>query len=365
LFKAITTGVIIKFKKLFIAILELIPSTISTWANLLAIIAVITLTGLIEINVKPTIQIFRPTYIVQKEDLHKVLLESRYPLTDSLTNKIFGSKSTVIIDIPFEQASFLKSGETISDILRMTNSSEWFSYKDLTDGFEIFRSQVISYNPDSELKGVDNPNDESGITISCQDDLGPRQKRIQVMPFFTKYIKNNYGSNWFFLSTDSLLKIDYEFRSIDSNPPLFLSDALFRCRKVFSILSIENNEAFDVKDLQIRIYKKYSIFKDNRLKLEAWTIEESVLNYQNSMSEAISIRIPILHAHNDIQLIISSWHSQIKNEDVILTYEKLKSINETYVWFIVIFTFLLSAVCRFAIGFIGAIHKQNKVSNRH
>ena len=333
------------------SISESISSTISMWANLLAILAAIAITGLIDISVEPTVQIHQPTYLVGRQCLQKGLSDSRYPLADSLIDRIFESKSTLFVDLPYPHALFIRSsGVPISSRFK-TADGTYYEYRELTDGSKILRSTDVGYDPESELEGGSNLIFEPDLPKASQKTLKPHEKRLQVMPFFTNLMAAQHGSYRRVLTTDSLKEIEREFGSFKTEPPLFLMNAVLNCRKVFSILSIENNSAYDIEDLRLQFYKKRSIAVDDRLKLEAWTIGESEVYHDTNTGREISIHIPNLSANSGLQLIISSLISQIKNEDIIVRYERLKSLDETLVWLVVLVTLLVSAACRFTIEF--------------
>jgi len=337
----------IKFKKITVIIFESFSSTVSMWAGLLAVFAALTLTGLIDVHVKPKVSILQPTYIIRKPDFHDRLLQNKYPLADSLTDVIFRQKSTIVADIPYPNIIYIKSGDIIADIYQNSEGRK-FTYKALTDGNAIYRSQKFGYSPHHELIG-ENELDDSGINLSSQQDLQPDDKRIQVMPYFVKYIVDQFGYDWQFLSTDSILKINDKFCSYNTEPPPLLNSVLIDCRKVFSIISIENNSAFDIRGLKLLIYKRYTFSMDDNLKLEAWTIGNSILDCSQLADNVLSLSIRNLQAYSDIQLIISGWCLQIKDEDIVLTYEKFKSLNENFIWFVVVSTFILSASCSFIV----------------
>jgi hypothetical protein len=151
---------------------------------------------------------------------------------------------------------------------------------------------------------------------------------------------------------DSVLKIEEGFRSPEVDPPPLLSSALFKNRYVFSILSVENNSAYDIRDLRLRLFKRHSFVRNDTLHLRAWTISESLIECEDRIGKEISIHIPRLRAHSDVILIVSNWQSQLKAEDIVLSCEKLKSINENRIWGILSLTFLFAAGCRFTIGYL-------------
>lgn len=325
------------------------PSIISMWANLLAIFAAITITGLINISVEPTVQILQPTYLVGKQCLQKVLSDSRYRFADSLTNRIFKDKSILLVDVPVRNALFVRSsGEPITSRF-LTTDSTYFEYREMADGLKILRSSDPFLDPESELKEGVGWTFEGDLPKASQEALSPVQKRVQVMPFFTHLMSTMAGTYRQTLTTDSLSDIESEFQTVPPEPPLILMSALFDCRKVFTTVCIENNSAYDINDLQMQVYKRRSYSSDDRLKLEAWTIDESQFEFDTEAGRKISIHIPRLSAKSSIQLVISSLASQIKDQDLALRYEKLRNLDRTIVGLVVVATFVLSAMCRFKI----------------
>lgn len=345
----------LKKKSLTTLFLNSISSAISLWANLLAIFAVIVLTGMVDINVKPDISILSPTYIVQKNHLRENLIKSNYPLTDSLIENIFGSKSAVVVNIPTEKSIFLKSGGIVSNHWTVTkgkNKGKDFYYKELRNESTIFRTSDVGYNFEQELNGTFLSPEKADANIIKQSELDQKNKRIQVMPFFAKYIIDNYGSDWLYLSNDSILKIENKLALRNAKLPNMLSSALFKCRKVFSIISIENYSSFDIKGFKLRVFKKRDFFENNKLKLEAWTLSDSEIDSEQLEGNEVSVSISNIQKQNDIQIIISSKFFQIKDEDLLYSFEKLQSMNINIIWLVFWVTLTFSAIVKFGIYYI-------------
>ena len=96
----------------------------------------------------------------------------------------------------------------------------------MTDGKEIFRSKNAVLSVNNELDGVSEKDVNPDRIYSHQDDLSSDQKRVQLMPFFTKFMVNNYGAKWISLSTDSIRNIESNFRTNNTKPPLFLMNTI-------------------------------------------------------------------------------------------------------------------------------------------
>ena len=77
-----------------------------------------------------------------------------------------------------------------------------------------------------------------------------------------------------------------------------------------------------------------------------WSYGSVELICQKNTKSEIKFELPRLRAKSSIEVIISNWWSQINNEDIDVSYDKLKSLNKNYInwilWLSLIFSLMLS-----------------------
>ncbi len=316
------------------------------WASLLAVIAGMALTGIIDVAVKPRISHLKPAYAVERAVLRAELNRLGYSLVDSLLSEVFDTAQILLVDSPSQGALFLRTtGEAIGGVFRRSGpDSVSFKYKMLTDGLRVFRWQEIGYSPRAELQWNSKIDDGSSNEFAGPGKLAPEEIRIRLTPFFTRHFFEKYGLNWKGVSTESLLRIEESFERLRTEPPPLLSSAIVHRRRVYSILSIENQDAEDIAGMQLRLSKRRHFDSDSRLTLEAWSVGESPLACEQRASDALLIDIPLLKSGDDLQLIVSSQSFYLTAEDVVLTSKRLENVNGAKVWTLLVGTLLISLI---------------------
>jgi len=221
--------------------LKVVESSIILWVSILAVVALLVATGLLDISTKLKTQIFKPTYIIEKKDFLKYYNEHQNEVLKGFMNELFHDIDIVIVDVPQ-----MYYDSTIND----------YYYKNMTNGEKVYKYALISPrdDPKEEIIMPDTFVEVYGKNkIDFQINTITQKRGFTEVGFDNLFIDLYISSNYKNITVDSILQLIKKYPEFKEKPT-FVYDALYYSRKVFSIISIDNETRDDVFDINLNIY---------------------------------------------------------------------------------------------------------------
>ncbi len=296
-------------------VLSIIERTLGNWVAVLTILALLIGAGILDVSSKVEISILKPAYWVRRSDYDRYCASRMNNTLRAFTRDLFQNADFLEFDLP--QPYYDSTNNATYDKL-------------MTDGYSIYKYRNISIrdNPQDELllrdSFVEVHNSRIVDTLASTADQKRGLASVYLHRAMWRERKNSPARQ---LTSDSLRQLCQKYPEFADSTPTFIPDGLYFSRRVYNVLSIDNNSESEVADIRIEVSKRLLEFGDDPLKIEAWTLTSSLVALERREGQSVSVTIDRIEPRTGIQFVISDWFGRIHSEDVYVTQSRLKSLN--------------------------------------
>jgi len=302
-----------------------ISKTLNTFVMLLAVLGVLIALGWVSVTREVQFEILNPAYLVSVQEIreeHSRLCHSE--LNDFLDAIAQGGRAFdfIIVDRPIiDSTNFLKVKLSTNGVMVWSCVG-----KVLDDGVLLseFFPATVQAPPDPKPAVSGEPVDMR-VGVKCAFDHLV-MSATQSAPVVS-------------VTSDTL------FNVLKRLSPEYLK-SMFLPRSVYNFVNIENPSSENIEDIVVRILEPrrtrlgHSWFFD----IAAWTLPEGLGASKGKDLSRLDFKLPVLRAGTNIQLLVTTKSALLKNEDISIQHSRLKSINNSTAFLLLLGCLALSVI---------------------